>query len=264
MLNISVFNFEQNSQIRIVMINDNPWFVAKDICDALFIKNPTDALKSLDQDERSRFNLGRSKTTGGGGEVNIINESGMYALVMRSRDAMKAGTPQHKFRKWVTSEVLPTIRKTGKYAVTDQVQSEPLTNNDIENIKRMIWWCAGHLDREQAFSNAIWYSLRQVTGVKSQDKFEARHLPIMAQEFQRIFNIVEPYIHKRLECEKTLVKRLLRSREHSNGILESIFEDMDQAAKGFNQGIQDKFPKLFSIDCQHLINRGARRLTASM
>lgn len=121
MNSLSTFTFHNSCQIRTVLIDGNPWFVAKDICDALSVKNPSQSMQSLDDDERSMFNIGRSKTNGGGGLVNIINESGMYALVMRSRDAMKEGTPQHSFRKWVTSEVLPSIRKTGKYEFSPPV-----------------------------------------------------------------------------------------------------------------------------------------------
>lgn len=112
---MATFDF-QNQPVRVVTINDEPWFVAKDICDVLNIKNTTQAIQSLDNDERSMFNIGRSKLNGGGGEINIINESGMYAIVLRTRKAMKKGTSEHSFRKWVTSEVLPSIRKTGSYS----------------------------------------------------------------------------------------------------------------------------------------------------
>ena len=111
---LSTFNFESNS-IRTLAIDNEPWFVAKDLCDTLGIKNPSQALENLDEDERSMFNIGRSKVHGGGGEVNIVSESGMYTLILRCRDAVKKGSTPHRFRKWVTSEVLPTIRKTGKY-----------------------------------------------------------------------------------------------------------------------------------------------------
>ena len=111
---LSTFNFESNS-IRTLAIDNEPWFVAKDLCDTLGIKNPIQALENLDEDERSMFNIGRSKVHGGGGEVNIINESGMYTLILRCRDAVKKGSVPHRFRKWVTAEVLPAIRKTGKY-----------------------------------------------------------------------------------------------------------------------------------------------------
>lgn len=111
---LSTFSFESNS-IRTLAIDNEPWFVAKDLCDTLGIKNPTQALENLDEDERSMFNIGRSKVHGGGGEVNIVSESGMYTLILRCRDAVKKESVPHRFRKWVTAEVLPAIRKTGKY-----------------------------------------------------------------------------------------------------------------------------------------------------
>lgn len=81
-----------------------PWFVAKDVCAILEISNPSDALKRLDDDERSRFNLGRQ------GETNIVNEAGLYVLVLGSRKP-----EAHEFKRWVTHEVLPFIRKHGGY-----------------------------------------------------------------------------------------------------------------------------------------------------
>ena len=81
-----------------------PWFVTKDVCAILEISNPSDALKRLDDDERSRFNLGRQ------GETNIVNEAGLYVLVLGSRKP-----EAHEFKRWVTHEVLPSIRKHGGY-----------------------------------------------------------------------------------------------------------------------------------------------------
>lgn len=117
MSNLSVvpFEFEKNP-VRVVLVNDEPWFVASDVCKAINASNTTMALQPLDDDERSKFNLGRQ------GRVNIINESGMFTLILRSREATTVGTPQHRFRKWVTSEVLPSIRKQGHYSDTaDQI-----------------------------------------------------------------------------------------------------------------------------------------------
>lgn len=81
-----------------------PWFVAKDVCAILEISNPSDALKRLDDDDRSKFNLGRQ------GETNIVNEAGLYVLVLGSRKP-----EAHEFKRWVTHEVLPSIRKHGGY-----------------------------------------------------------------------------------------------------------------------------------------------------
>ncbi|WP_053111567.1 BRO family protein [Edwardsiella sp. EA181011] len=98
-----------DKEIRVLSKNGEPWFLAQDVCFALGIKNVTQAVERLDEDERSMFNIGRQ------GEANIVSESGMYTLVLRCRDAIKPGTVPHTFRKWVTAEVLPTIRKTGEY-----------------------------------------------------------------------------------------------------------------------------------------------------
>ncbi|MBN5324026.1 anti-repressor protein [Serratia marcescens] len=105
----TIFSFESSSNIRAVEIDGSPWFVATDVCDALRLSNPTMSLKALDEDERSKLNLGRQ------GSVNIISESGLYTLILRCRDAVTPGTIPYRFRKWVTSEVLPAIRQTGQY-----------------------------------------------------------------------------------------------------------------------------------------------------
>lgn len=115
MNDIQVFDFEDNA-VRVIEIDGEPWFVAADVCRILDIQNPSDAVKGLDDDERARYNLGRS-ANGGGGETNIINESGLYNLIFRSRKP-----EAKKFRKWVTAEVLPSIRKTGMYVEPGRIE----------------------------------------------------------------------------------------------------------------------------------------------
>lgn len=109
---LQAFAFDSHA-VRVVMKEDAPWFVAKDVCNCLELTNPAMALKPLDDDEKGVSSI---DTLGGLQELAVINESGLYTLVLRCRDAVKPGTPAHTFRKWVTSEVLPAIRKTGSYA----------------------------------------------------------------------------------------------------------------------------------------------------
>lgn len=108
---LATFTFEQHS-IRTIVINDEPWFIAKDVCDAVNIVNYRDSIERLDEDEKG---VALTDTLGGQQEMNIVSESGMYTLILRCRDAVKKGSVPHRFRKWVTAEVLPAIRKTGKY-----------------------------------------------------------------------------------------------------------------------------------------------------
>ena len=111
---LSTFNFESNS-IRTLAINNEPWFVAVDVCNVLNIANSRDALLKLDDDEKTTVGLTDSQAGNGAQSISIISESGMYTLILRCRDAVKKGSVPHRFRKWVTAEVLPAIRKTGKY-----------------------------------------------------------------------------------------------------------------------------------------------------
>ena len=106
MNDLQIFKNDTFGQVRILEKDNELWFVAKDVCDCLEIKNTTDALKRLDNDERSRFNLGRQ------GETNIVNEYGLYNLVLSSRK------PEAKeFKRWITHDVIPQIRKTGTYSM---------------------------------------------------------------------------------------------------------------------------------------------------
>lgn len=121
----TIFQFG-DKEIRVINKSGEPWFVAKDVCDVLGIANSRDGVGRLDDDERG---VGLTDTLGGKQESVIISESGMYTLVLRCRDAIKPGTVPHKFRKWVTAEVLPAIRKTGEYvkcAKTTVDQRTPL------------------------------------------------------------------------------------------------------------------------------------------
>jgi prophage antirepressor-like protein len=114
----AVFKFESNDAIRSVLIDGSPWFVAQDVCTALRIQNVTQALDKLDDDERSMLNIGhehRSIFDKRVKEINIVSEPGLYTLILRCRDAVTPGTIPYRFRKWVTGEVLPQIRQTGRY-----------------------------------------------------------------------------------------------------------------------------------------------------
>lgn len=112
---LQIFDFNQ-SPVRLIEQGGQPWFVAADVCQVLGLSNVTEALRSLDEDELASELL---NTDTQGRTMRLISESGLYALIFKSRKAVAKA-----FRKWVTSEVLPTIRKTGAYSAggTDRVQ----------------------------------------------------------------------------------------------------------------------------------------------
>jgi prophage antirepressor-like protein len=164
------FSFESH-EIRTVVIDGEPWWVAKDVCDVLGYKNPSKAIGDhLEEDERSNVSLGRQ------GKANIINESGLYSLIVRSNK------PQAKvFRKWVTSEVLPAIRKTGQYVAKQQSKQGRLAIvlEDYQAAVAMAKMIG--LDGNQAFLAAD-KMMRNMTGISPLAQLEMLHLVCETQE----------------------------------------------------------------------------------
>ena len=115
-------------KVRVIMRDSEPWFVAKDVCDCLEITNVSKACQTLDEDEKG---ITKVYTLGGSQDMMLISESGLYTLIMRSNK------PDAKvFRKWVTSEVLPSIRKTGGYGIR--------TVDDMINVAKDVATCIEH------------------------------------------------------------------------------------------------------------------------
>lgn len=115
MENLQVFKYENNN-VRTVEMNGEPWFVLKDVCKALGIAKYRDVADRLDADERAPV---RVDTLGGAQEMICINESGLYNVILRSDKP--AAKP---FRKWVTAEVLPAIRKNGGYIANQETMTD--------------------------------------------------------------------------------------------------------------------------------------------
>lgn len=156
---LSTFNFEQSS-IRVIAVNNEPWFVAKDLCDTLSILNPSKAILNLDDDEKmisSDPNLKLGSAGNGAQSLALVSESGMYTLILRCRDAVKKGSVPHRFRKWVTSEVLPQIRKTGQYSQnsTQIAPLEPEPKPDLIVTYDQAYWIAKYLVRAKAFAKEV-------------------------------------------------------------------------------------------------------------
>jgi prophage antirepressor-like protein len=126
---MTVFNFDPSIDIRTVMINGEPYFVAKDICDALDIKDNTDAIRTLRTNYESiGVDIGGiisthpiSDSLGRLQETTIVTETGLYGLIQQSRKPSAL-----KFKHWISSEVLPSIRKTGSYSLMPKSFPEAL------------------------------------------------------------------------------------------------------------------------------------------
>lgn len=193
------FNFGKN-EVRTVLIDNEPWFVVVDIARVINSTNPSSLIEMVDEDERAKQSLGRQ------GEANIVNESGLYTILIRSKN------PKAKpFRKWVTSEVLPSIRKTGSYQVptdpmsalklmfdaTSQIDSRvteleentPLSPSDYGHITRIVNEKIGQVIAERQLSpnkkqRSLLYKeingeVKKVTGTPTRSQLRQRHFEIV-------------------------------------------------------------------------------------
>lgn len=121
MNNLQIFNYNGN-EVRTIQKDGEPWWVLKDVCEVLGLSSPHKVFDRLDEDEKGRNQI---PTPGGEQEMTVINESGLYNVILRS------DKPEAKpFRKWVTSEVLPSIRKHGAY-MTPETLEQAILNPDM-------------------------------------------------------------------------------------------------------------------------------------
>ncbi|MBR0044022.1 MAG: Bro-N domain-containing protein [Synergistaceae bacterium] len=125
--NLQVFDFNEHA-VRIIMQDGEPWWVAKDVCNVLELADVTSALRGLDDDEKVLRKISGELSSSGTPNIMTINESGLYTLIMRSNKP-----EAKKFRRWVTHEVLPSIRKTGSYNTARKYKV-----SDIKAMQRMI------------------------------------------------------------------------------------------------------------------------------
>lgn len=176
---LEVFTFNQNSTpIRVQVINNEPWFVAKDVCEVLEHSNHKMAIKTLEEDEVSSVYL--TDALGRKQDTKVVNESGLYTLIFQSRK------PEAKsFRKWVTSEVLPSIRKKGYYGIKKPA-NDYLDARDIPYSKQLF---NGYEIRTITIEGKQWLSMNdfhRAIGSSTESTQAAKKLNVKGLNAQKI------------------------------------------------------------------------------
>lgn len=176
---IKVFSFE-DSKVRTVLINGEPWFVGKDVAEILGYSRPADAIRThVDEEDKGVCEL---PTPGGKQQMTIINESGLYSLILSSK------LPTSKcFKRWVTNEVLPSIRRHGAYATPETIES--ILANPDNGIKLLQALKDERSQKEQALLEAS--KEREARAIAEQKLSEAK--PKL------------DYVDKILESKKTIL-----------------------------------------------------------
>ena len=130
MNNLQVFNNEEFGEIRTITVEGEIWFIATDVCRALEIKNVSDAVDRLDDDEKNTIVINEGIT--GNPNKAIISEAGLYGLILTSRK------PEAKeFKRWIKHEVLPAIRKTGSYSIHNESNPNTPATNAFKDVRTL-------------------------------------------------------------------------------------------------------------------------------
>ncbi|HBS5701287.1 TPA: hypothetical protein MAK64_004616 [Klebsiella aerogenes] len=212
---LSVFSFQENHPIRVVLVNGEPWFVAADVCKALDIVDNRAAVRKLDDDEKGGYSL---PTPGGVQSVGIVNESGLYTLFLRCRDAVKQGTTAWRFRKWVTNEVLPAIRKSGEYSYVEPAPKsagEPLDWRQKEELRGLINDIAQSFQYRNAWISGVWLALRRACRNPSPNPITVDDLPAIIAELRRILAAAETALGNMRAYERELLRKVVRGGHQS-------------------------------------------------
>lgn len=208
------FSFQESHDVRIQLINGEPWFCLRDVCEVLGLTNSRKVLSSqVDKDGVTKSyvidSLGREQ------EAVFVNEPNLYRVIFRSNK------PEAKqFQDWVFNEVLPTIRKTGRYE--KQPAAEPLNAKDMNNLKRLVWLMTANMKFDAAWNQGVWHSLRSATGRPSPQPFSVEDLPALGEECRRIMKITTAVHSAVSDFEKDVIRKVVRKR----GELEPILNDM--------------------------------------
>lgn len=173
MSNLQIFTYS-DKQVRTLLKNGEPWFVAKDVCEILEISNPRDAVSRLDDDEK--YAVGITDTIGREQQTTVISESGVYALVFTSRKP-----EAENFKRWLRKEVIPSIRKTGSYikpmsqteilhqmtgVLLEQEKQIKAISGTIENIKDAV------ISQPDNWRESINRNLNKISQTIGQNKFQ--------------------------------------------------------------------------------------------
>ncbi|WP_407230899.1 Bro-N domain-containing protein [Escherichia coli] len=242
---LAVFSFQEEHQVRVVMINGEPWFVAKDVCDALRLVNSRKALMSLDEDEKG---VTLSYTPGGEQKLNIISESGLYTLILRCRDAVKQGTTAWRFRKWVTNEVLPSIRKNGEYVYIEPEPmraAEPLNWRQKEYLRGLINDIAQSFQYRNARISGVWLALRRACRNPSPNPITVDDLPAITAELRRILTAAESALGNMRTYERELLRDVVRGGRRSMSCGDLPITDI-------NSDLEKALPAHFELAVQKL------------
>ena len=187
-----------SQSIRVVLIDDEPWFVAKDVASALDLTWSGNRIAHVPEEWRGMTSV---VTPSGNQQMAIISEQGLYFFLGRS-DKPKA----LPFQKWIAGEVLPTLRKTGQYVAPDFVAEELINGAQVAEIKHLVWQLGKAYHMPNGGEWAAFALVRESFGVQHTYRLPARHYPEALALLQWAERLSSEFKHRVIEIERKFLK----------------------------------------------------------
>ena len=217
MHDLQVFEYE-GSAVRTVEKDGEPWFVAADVCNVLELSNVTVVVSRLDEDERSKFNLGRQ------GETLAVNEAGLYSLILGSRKP-----EAKKFKRWVTHEVIPSIRKHGVYAIDEVLQNPDVLINALQALKA---------EREQKERLALECAFKAQQIAEMHPKVDYHDKVLACPDLVKVTVIAKDYGWSAIKLNQWLEEKKIQFKQGEQWILYQKY-----AEKGYTQSFTHTYTR---------------------
>lgn len=237
----------RHSSVRVQVIDNEPWFCLKDVCEILTVDRTSRLLRDLDEKGLADCH---TLTIGGKQRLSFINEPNLYRVIFRSNKP-----EARQFQDWVFNEVLPTIRKTGRYEhpVATSRSAEPLTPSDMKNLNHLVVLMTRQFARTGSWRLGVWHALRHATGVPSPEEFTVDDLPALTQECRRILQITSEAGEMISRIERETVRRIVRHREDCDKVLAEL--QREWSAQRLDNASMRRLERFEQIALRRLENR---------
>lgn len=193
MNSLKIFENIKFGKIRVLIKENKPWFIAKDVCDILEIRKHRAAVARLDDDERGSVEV---DTLGGKQNMVSINEYGLYSLVLSSRK-----TESKEFKRWITHDVIPQIRKTGSYNLPKMSQQEILiaTLKEQEKIVERVDLVEQKLDNQMTIDHAQQRKLQKEIALRVYVRLKENYLSDYKEDFDKEKRKLFSQLHREIK-----------------------------------------------------------------
>ena len=203
------FSFEGRRGVRVQVINGDPWFCLKDVCEILTVDRTSRLLRDLDEKGLADCH---TLTIGGKQRLSFVNEPNLYRVIFRSNKP-----EARQFQDWVFNVVLPTIRITGRYEIYPEPPKEagePLSRLEYDQLVFLVDDVSKTFHHRHRWVAAIWYALRKATGNPSPNPIRTTDLPVIVHELRRILQAAECAHSQMRLYESEIINRVVRRGEN--------------------------------------------------